>query len=390
VEQTLCQIKWFSCDSGVCSFWHDPWVTPGTGRVAMRTMNENWAASWESNTALVADRDSSPRRETRSCDDLLQRFFSELGRSPCLTDAEEQQLTSQAQTSWQQLCALLTQGPQQGAKSLYQNWTVSCPEQLCEQDVVTILDRGKAFSPDPHYPATAAADFSAWLTHVHMTLHTFRVARDELVQRNLRLVFKIARQYRNAPVAQLDLIQEGVFGLMRAIEKFDPTKGFKLSTYAAWWIRQAIFRALKRTSRSVRLSTTTVHTGTPDMATVPVTLVSLDTPITDTDSPSLAETLSHPDDSTPEEVLLQGDQRRRLYRGLNHLAPRDATLLRLRFGLTDGHPCTLEEVGQHLQMSREQVRQREERALTCLRRLFQALDAGQRPTTRKTAKGAVR
>ncbi|NOT55347.1 MAG: RNA polymerase sigma factor RpoD/SigA [Deltaproteobacteria bacterium] len=355
----------------------------------MRTPNENWAASWESTTALVADRDSAPPREMRSCDNLLQRFFSELGHSPCLTDAEEQQLTGQAHTSWQQLCALLTQGPQPGDQSLYQNWTVSCPEHLCEQDVVTILDRGKTFSPDPHYPATAAADFSSWLTRVHMALHTFRAARDELVQRNLRLVFTIARQYRNAPVAQLDLIQEGVFGLMRAIEKFDPTKGFKLSTYAAWWIRQAIFRALKRTSRSVRLSTTTVHTGIPDMATVPVTLVSFDTPITDTDSPSLAETLSHPDD-TPEEVLLEGDQRKRLYRGLDNLAPQDATLLRLRFGLTDGHPRTLEEVGQHLQMSREQVRQREERALMCLRRLLQALDAGQRPTTRTTTKGAVR
>jgi RNA polymerase sigma factor (sigma-70 family) len=354
----------------------------------MRNMKETLTESVELDATPRADSNSSPQREKSAHDELLQRFFSELAYSPCLTDTEEYRLTSQAQTSWQQLCALLTQGPQRGAESFPQGWTVPCPEQLCEQDVIILLERSKAFSHDSDHSETGSADFSSWLNHVHTALHTFRAARDELVQRNLRLVFKIARQYRNAPVAQLDLIQEGVFGLMRAIEKFDPTKGFKLSTYAVWWIRQAISRALKPTSRSVRLSTATTHTGTPGVTTVPVTLVSLDTPSTDADSPSLAEMLSHPDDITPEEVLLQGDQRRRLYRGLNHLAPRDATVLRLRFGLTDGQPYTLEEVGQHLQMSREQVRQREERALACLRHLFQALDAGQHPPTRKTAKGA--
>ncbi|NOT57513.1 MAG: sigma-70 family RNA polymerase sigma factor, partial [Deltaproteobacteria bacterium] len=290
--------------------------------------------------------------------------------------------------SWERILALLTEGPSQGPEDFRRSWTASCPEQLCERDVVTILERGKACSHDHDHSEHGSADFSSWLNNIHKTLLTFRVARDELVQRNLRLVFKLARQYRNAPVAQLDLIQEGVFGLMRAIEKFDPTKGFKLSTYAVWWIRQAMSRALKLTSRSVRLFTSTAHSGPPDVTTVPVTLVSLDAPTTDADSPSLAEILSHPDDITPEEVLFQGDQRKRLSRGLNHLAPRDATVLRLRFGLADGHPCTLEEVGRHLQMSREQVRQREERALACLRHLFQALDAGQRPPTRKTAKGA--
>jgi RNA polymerase sigma factor (sigma-70 family) len=353
----------------------------------MKSMRANLTVSSELDIDPGA-RSSSPRKEESSCDKLLQRFFSDLGHSPCLTYPEEYQLASQAQTSWQQVCTLLTQGPQHGTEEFHQSWAVPCPEQLCEQDVITILERSKAFSHDSNHSETASANFSSWLNHVQMALHTFRAARDELVQRNLRLVLKIARQYRNATVTQLDLIQEGVFGLMRAIEKFDPTKGFKLSTYAGWWIRQAISRALKPTARSVRLSTTTVHTGTPDVATVPVTLVSLDTPITDTDSPSLAEILSHPDDITPEEALLQGDQRRRLYRGLSHLASRDAAVLQLRFGLADGHPYTLEEVGRQLQMSREQVRQREERALTYLRRLFQALDTERCPKTRKTAKGA--
>ena len=354
----------------------------------MKNITENLAASLELDVESVAERIPSPRKEEGSWDKLLQRFFSELSHSPCLTYPEEYQLASQARTSWQQVCTLLTQSPQHGTEESHQNWVVPRPEQLCEQDVITILERSKAFSHDPDHSETVSADFSSWLNHVQMALHTFRAARDELVQRNLRLVFKIARQYRNATVTQLDLIQEGVFGLMRAIEKFDPTKGFKLSTYAGWWIRQSISRALKPTSRSVRLSTTTAHTGTPDVVTVPVTLVSLDMPITDTDSLSLAEILSHPDDITPEEVLLQGDQRKRLYRGLNHLAPRDAAVLQLRFGLADGYPYTLEEVGRHLQMSREQVRQREERALTYLRHLFQALDAEQRPTTRKISKGA--
>ena len=235
--------------------------------------------------------------------------------------------------------------------------------------------------------ATGFADFSAWLIHLQTALCTFRAARDVLVQRNLRLVLKIVHQYYNANVAQLDLIQEGVFGLMRAIEKFDPTKGFKLSTYAVWWIRQAISRALAHTSRLILFPTNADSTGTPCTATIPVTFVSLDAPIAETDSPSLADLLPHPDGITPEEVLLQGDQQKQLRYGLSRLASQDAAVLSLRFGLTDGHAYTLEEVGRRLQMSRQQVWQREERALTCLRHLFQAVDTQRRKNTRRPLTG---
>src|SRR5262249_1187631 len=217
-------------------------------------------------------------------------------------------------------------------------------------------------------------------------LGTFRAVRDVLVQRNLRLVLKIVHQYHHATVAQLDLIQEGVFGLMRAIEKFDPTKGFKLSTYAVWWIRQAIARALAHTSRSIPLPTNADSTGIPCTATVPITFVSLDAPIAVTDFLSLADLLPHPDGTTPEEVLLQGDQKKQLRLGMNRLDAQDAAVLNLRFGLRDGNTSTLQEVGRRLQMNREQVRRREERALARLRHLFHAVDNEQRKKTGSAAK----
>lgn len=272
----------------------------------MRNMRENLAETSNLNITANADRDSSPKKDHRSRDELLKRFLSELGHAPCLTDQEEYQLTSQAQAGWER--------------------------------ILTFLNRGKAFLADHDHSASVLADFSSWLTHIDLAVSTFREARDELVRRNLRLVFTIARQYRSTSVAQFDLIQEGVFGLMRAIEKFDPRKGFRLSTYAGWWIRQAISRALNLTVKTVRLTPATVPDEPTSVTTVPVILVSIDTPIADHESPSLTEVLSCPDTDTPEELFLQEDQRRWLQYGLNHLAPRDAAILRLRFGLTTGYP----------------------------------------------------
>jgi RNA polymerase sigma factor (sigma-70 family) len=340
---------------------------------------------WEIEVASVANGKPPQEKNEGNRDVLLQRFFSELGHPPCLTSEEEHRLTSQARASWQQICTLLTQCPQLVVSADHNRRSMPRTDQLCEQDVITALERSKAFPSEFDQSATGFADFSAWLNHLQTALHTFRAARDVLVQRNLRLVLKIVHQYRNANVAQLDLLQEGVFGLMRAIEKFDPTKGFKLSTYAVWWIRQAISRALAHTSRSISLPTNADSTGTLCTATVPVTFVSLDAPIADTDSSSsLADLLPHPDGITPEEALLQGDQQKQLRHGLSCLTSQDAAVLSLRFGLTDGHTYTLEEVGRRLQMSREQVWQREERALTCLRHLFQAVDTEQRKNARRS------
>ncbi|NOT55252.1 MAG: hypothetical protein HOP18_11645, partial [Deltaproteobacteria bacterium] len=105
----------------------------------MRNIRGNLADTLDLNITSDADHNSSAKKDTHSCDELLQRFFSELGHSPCLTEHEEYQLTSQAQASWERILALLTEGPSQGPEDFRRSWTASCPEQLCERDVVTIL-----------------------------------------------------------------------------------------------------------------------------------------------------------------------------------------------------------------------------------------------------------
>jgi RNA polymerase primary sigma factor len=251
-----------------------------------------------------------------------------------------------------------------------------------------------------------AANLPVW--ELAVRIQEAEEAKRRLIESNLRLVVSIAKRYASRGISLADLIQEGNLGLIRAVEKFDPERGFRFSTYATWWIRRAIARAVINNSRTIRIpvyvaelinkviktelrlqqilqreptdeeiaaETKMSVERVREIRRAAVEPISIESPVGERDNATLGEFIPSTDIvPTPEDVTERLILREQIDMILEKLQPRERDVVRLRFGLDDGHQRTLEEVGAELKITRERVRQLELRALRKLRQIGERIE----------------
>jgi len=315
-------------------------------------------------------------RQVRAREALLSHRLEKASELPILQTMVDLELVRQ------RLASRLTHQPSHG------QWAEACDLPLPK--LRRLLQEGHR---------TWAACLGLSLGDLQQRLLRGRRARDRMIQANLRLVVAVAKKYQKRGVELLDLVQEGTLGLERAVEKYDPTRGFRFSTYAYWWIRQGVTRAIATQSRTIRLPVHVTeklnrikkaqrqfasdHGRTATLAelaealqwsqdAVRLTLLRVPRSISleakvgrDQDTP-LGDLLEATSD-TPEQSLTRQQLHSDLDALLDELSQREAEVIRLRFGLTDDTPRTLAQIGEGMQLSRERVRQIETRALHKLR-----------------------
>ena len=352
---------------------------------------------------------SAARRSNRNTTDLVRLYLQEIGRVPLLRKDEEVSKAQQVQR-YMHLIELRSQAAEQG--------------DLVLQKFVDLIEvHAQLVAQLSHRPSlerwaaavrlkvselkqTLTAGKRRWAEVANINVKELEqiqrigiLAKEHMIKANLRLVVSVAKKYQNRGLELLDLIQEGTLGLERAVDKFDPTKGYRFSTYAYWWIRQGITRAIATQSRTIRLPVhiteklnkikkaqreiSQKHGRLPSIVDIAKELdmsppqvrevllrvprsVSLELKVGKEKDTELGELLET-EDASPEEVLMRESLHHDLQRLLADLTSRERDVIQMRFGLVDGKPHSLADIGRALDLSRERVRQIEAKALQKLR-----------------------
>ena len=331
----------------------------------------------------VDEFESSLSAEGVAIDDPVKVYLKEIGRVPLLSSDEEIQLALDILAG--------SQAEERKKEAFPAIWKIEKNIKLTEsQRRIQVTEEKLNLNEEQ----------LAELVELDAVLRKGEKAKQRLSEANLRLVVSIAKRYVGRGMQFLDLIQEGNLGLIKAVEKFDHTKGFKFSTYATWWIRQAITRAIADQARTIRIPVHMVetinkvkkvssqllhqngHDPTADEISQALDMpvekvreimrvaqepVSLETPIGEEEDSHLGDFIPDEDAPVPAEAASHTLLKEQLSSVLSTLTPREEKVLRLRFGLEDGRPRTLEEVGHEFEVTRERIRQIEAKALRKLR-----------------------
>jgi RNA polymerase primary sigma factor len=359
---------------------------------------------------LTASRRRDPSKKKPYTEDSIRIYLQEIGRIRLLRAEEEIELARQIadllslELIREEICKQLKREPNDREWGK-QVWKIEQTKQILtekhgkepsKKEINSFLaDSVNNADIEERWNIQADKNFKGFLRRLYLD----RKAKDKMVQSNLRLVVSIAKKYMNRGLSFQDLIQEGSLGLIRAAEKFDHEKGYKFSTYATWWIRQAITRAIADQSRTIRLPVHLYETISRIKKTTKILSqkmhrkpteeeiaeememtieklrfiaksaqlpISLETPIGKEEDSRLGDFIEA-DGETPEDEVSKNLLREDLENVLDTLSPRERDVLRLRYGLDDGRMKTLEEIGQIFNVTRERIRQIEAKALRKLR-----------------------